>query len=65
MEENKELQEYVIDLGAHSRGEVNESYLRMFGGAIKGNRIDVWFPSHREALKFGVQKIVVQRVRNG
>ncbi len=35
------------------------------GGAIKGNRIDVWFPSHREALKFGVQKIVVQRVRNG
>jgi 3D (Asp-Asp-Asp) domain-containing protein len=35
------------------------------GGAIKGNHIDVWFPSHREALKFGVQKIVVQRVRNG
>ncbi len=35
------------------------------GGAIKGNRIDVWFPSHREALNFGVQKIVVQRVRNG
>tara|TARA_Y100001938_G_C8088210_1_gene433379 strand:+ start:2554 stop:2886 length:333 start_codon:yes stop_codon:yes gene_type:complete len=36
MEENKELQEYVIDLGAASNGEVNESYLRMFGGAIKG-----------------------------
>jgi 3D (Asp-Asp-Asp) domain-containing protein len=35
------------------------------GGAIKGNHIDVWFPSHREALKFGVQNIVVQRVRNG
>ncbi len=35
------------------------------GGAIKGNRIDVWFPSHREALKFGVQNIVVQRVQNG
>ncbi len=35
------------------------------GGAIKGNHIDVWFPSHREALKFGVQKIVIQRVRNG
>jgi 3D (Asp-Asp-Asp) domain-containing protein len=35
------------------------------GGAIKGNHIDVWFPSHREALKFGVQEIVVQRVRNG
>ena len=25
------------------------------GGAIKGNRIDVYFDSHREALKFGVQ----------
>lgn len=35
------------------------------GSAIKGNRIDVWFPSHREALNFGVQKIVIQRVRNG
>ncbi len=35
------------------------------GGAIKGNHIDVWFPSHREALKFGVQKIVIERVRNG
>ena len=25
------------------------------GGAIKGNRIDVYFNSHEEALKFGVQ----------
>ena len=31
-----ELQEYEIDLNAASRGEVNESYLRMFGTAIKG-----------------------------
>ncbi len=29
------------------------------GGAINGNRIDIWFPSHKEALKFGVKKIVV------
>ncbi len=35
------------------------------GGAIKGKHIDVWFPSHRQALEFGVRKIVVQRVRNG
>ncbi len=35
------------------------------GGAIKGNRIDVWFPSHQEALKFGVQNIHVQVVRSG
>lgn len=25
------------------------------GSAIKGKHIDVWFPSHPEALKFGVQ----------
>jgi 3D (Asp-Asp-Asp) domain-containing protein len=35
------------------------------GGAIRGNHIDVWFPSHKEALQFGVQNIVVQVVRNG
>ena len=29
------------------------------GGAIKGNHIDIWFPSHKQALKFGVKKIVV------
>ncbi len=34
------------------------------GGAIKGNHIDVWFPSHREALNFGVRHINIQRVRN-
>lgn len=30
------------------------------GGAIKGKHIDLWFPSHREALKFGRQKLVVE-----
>ncbi len=35
------------------------------GGAIKGRHIDVWFPSHREALKFGVRNINLDRVRNG
>ncbi len=29
------------------------------GGAIKGNHIDIWFPSHTEALQFGVQKKAV------
>jgi len=33
--ESNELQEYEIDLGAASRGEVTESYLRTFGWAIK------------------------------
>ncbi len=35
------------------------------GGAIKGRHIDVWFPSHREALEFGVKNINLERVRNG
>lgn len=26
------------------------------GGAIKGNRIDIFYNSHQEALKFGVQR---------
>jgi len=28
------------------------------GGAIRGNRIDVWFPSHHLALEFGVDRDV-------
>jgi len=32
------------------------------GGAIKGKHIDVWFPSHRKALKFGRQRLVVELV---
>ncbi len=35
------------------------------GGAIKGKHIDVWFPSHKAALKFGVRNINIERVRNG
>ena len=29
------------------------------GGAIKGNRLDVFFPTHREALRWGVRKLTV------
>lgn len=32
------------------------------GGAIKGNKIDIWFPTHAEALKFGRRNITVTRV---
>ncbi|MFQ5963742.1 MAG: 3D domain-containing protein [Candidatus Scalinduaceae bacterium] len=35
------------------------------GGAIKGNHIDVWFPNHKEALKFGIQKKVIYVVQKG
>ena len=29
------------------------------GGAIKGNRIDVFMPTHEDALNFGVQEFDV------
>ena len=29
------------------------------GGAIKGNKLDVFFPSHAEALKWGRQRVAV------
>ncbi len=32
------------------------------GGAIKGNRIDIYFESHEEALRFGVQYLEVFKV---
>ena len=31
------------------------------GGAIKGNRLDVFFPTHQEALNWGVQHLRVRR----
>ena len=34
------------------------------GGAIKGRHIDVWFPCHREALKFGVRNINLKTVES-
>lgn len=33
------------------------------GGAITGNRIDIWFPSHAEALAWGRRTIHVKIVR--
>lgn len=30
------------------------------GGAIKGNRLDIWFSTHEEALKWGRQNIWVR-----
>ena len=30
------------------------------GGAIKGHRLDLWFSSHEEALRFGVKTLTVR-----
>lgn len=35
------------------------------GGAIKGNRIDVYFDSHTEALEFGVRYMELYKVSEG
>ena len=32
------------------------------GGAIKDNHIDIWFPSHKQALKFGNKKLNISFV---
>ncbi len=32
------------------------------GGAIKGRHLDVWFPTHEEALRWGVRWLKVTRV---
>jgi 3D (Asp-Asp-Asp) domain-containing protein len=34
------------------------------GGAIKGKRIDVYMPSHEEALKFGRRRMKVRKVKD-
>jgi 3D (Asp-Asp-Asp) domain-containing protein len=52
----------VINLGSRLRiGGFPYATFRAedVGGAIKGNHIDIWFPSHEEALSFGVKKMVV------
>lgn len=45
----------VIPLGSTVYINDLEYIAEDIGGAIKGNRIDVLFSSHREALEFGVQ----------
>ena len=34
------------------------------GGAIKGNRIDIYFLSHQEALEYGRQTVQLREVGN-
>lgn len=32
------------------------------GGAIKGDKIDIWFPSHQEALSWGRRTVVLRKI---
>ena len=45
----------VIPLGSKVSINGNEYIAEDIGGAIKGNRIDVLFPTHQDAIHFGVQ----------
>lgn len=45
----------VMDIPGYGRVEVMDR-----GGKIKGDRLDVFFPTHQEALNWGVQHLEVQ-----
>lgn len=34
------------------------------GGALQGLHIDVWFPTHEEAVKWGVRKLSISQLQN-
>jgi 3D (Asp-Asp-Asp) domain-containing protein len=35
------------------------------GGSIKGNKLDIWFPSHSEALMWGRRTVRVKIIKDG
>ena len=45
----------VIDVPGYGRGVVRDR-----GGAIRGARLDLWFASHRQARKWGVQTLACE-----
>jgi 3D (Asp-Asp-Asp) domain-containing protein len=49
----------LVDIPGYGKVEVIDR-----GGAIKGKRLDVFFPTHQEALQWGVQHLEVE-VRQG
>lgn len=50
----------IISYGTKVEIGGNTYYAEDTGGAIKGNRIDVFFYSHEEALEFGVQELTIK-----
>lgn len=49
----------VIPLGSSLEIDGQTYVAEDIGGAIQGNRIDIYFPDHAEALRFGVQYATV------
>ena len=50
----------VIPYGTHVLINGHEYIVEDCGGAINGNRIDIYFESHADALQFGVQTVTVE-----
>jgi len=59
----------VLPLGSIVRlhaGKYSGIYTVMdTGGAIRGRRVDIFFPSHSEAIRFGVRDIKIEVLRTG
>lgn len=57
----------VIPLGSTIYINGQDYIAEDIGGAIKGNRIDIFFPTHNEALQFGVQyaEVVIHQNNTG
>jgi 3D (Asp-Asp-Asp) domain-containing protein len=45
----------ILDIPGYGTATVED-----IGGAIKGRHIDIWFPSHKEAKKWGVKKLKIK-----
>lgn len=43
-----------LSIPGYGEGTVSDK-----GGSIRGNRLDVWFPSHDEALKWGRRRVKI------
>ena len=50
----------VIPYGTHVLINGHEYIVEDCGGAINGNRIDIYFESHKDALQFGVQTVTIE-----
>ncbi len=48
----------VLDIPGYGRATVQDR-----GGAITGNRLDILFATHQEALNWGVQELMVEEIR--
>lgn len=55
----------VLPLGTKVLINGHEYTVQDTGGAIKGNKIDVYFDSHQDALEFGVQYKEIYIVKEG